>query len=173
MGAPPFPFVWLSANDMRGCCFVPKRGFEKRAAQWFKDGETVVLAPFEPRSMPSHNHFFAELNDLWGNLPEPYSSMFPSSEHLRYRALIETGYYNDQAYVCETEAEALRMALMAKGLDPFIVTSISGTTLVVRKAKSQSMYGKEPMSKQEFQASKESVLEYVRALIGINQENVA
>jgi hypothetical protein len=157
------PFVWYEKDG----CFVPKGGFTQRCSRFFKDGETVMLAPFEPRSMASHRGYFAQINELWANLPERLVDQFPTSEHLRKKALIDTGHYNDSVEVFETQAEAMAYMRGVKR-DEFVICSLVDTTVVVRTAKSQRMFGEAPMSKAEFQKSKDDVLRWIEELIGLS-----
>jgi hypothetical protein len=163
MTAPPMPFVF-NAYDR---AFRPRRGFEKRVEAAYADGETVVLAPLEPRSSQAHSHYFAVLNELWANLPHEISDQFVTSEHLRKRALIMTGWRDETSLVLPSKAEALKVAAWSRqGLDEHAVISVSGTTVVRLVAKSQSLRA---MGKEDFTKSKADVLGWIEDLIGIDR----
>lgn len=73
----------------------PAPGFKKRCDATFTIGARYVLAPREERSSASHRHEFAWLREAWMNLPEHLAEQFPTETHLRKRALIEAGYYDE------------------------------------------------------------------------------
>jgi hypothetical protein len=163
MTAPPLPFVYRAESRS----FTPRRGFEKHVEVAYADGETVVLVPLESRSQVSHSHYFAVLNELWANLPHEIADQFPTSEHLRKRALIMTGWRDETSLVLPSKAEALKVAAWSRQLlDEHAVISVSGTTVVRLVAKSQSLRA---MGKADFTKSKADVLGWIEDLIGIDR----
>ena len=157
----PQPFTW-DGEAMR-----PRR--PRAADREFVVGETYVLERWEPRSMVSHNHEFAWLAEAWKNLPEPLADQFPTPEHLRKRALIDAGYYNETIIDAGTNAAALRVASYARSKDDFAYVVVRGPLVVERVAKSQS---RRAMKRQEFQESKTAILEIVSAMIGVKPEEL-
>lgn len=148
-----------------GNAFVPTNGFHlRRAREAFGEGEIVALSVENERSMRSHRHYFAQLHDLWLNLPERHATApwAQSSEHLRKYALIRTGYADSQSFPCSTAAEAQRWASRLRPLDEFSVIVVEGPTVVRFSAKSQSV---KAMGNKVFQESKTKVLEFVEAML--------
>ena len=126
--------------------------------------ETYRLAPYEERSVNSHNHYFAAVHDGWGNLPEHYAERFPTDEHLRKFALIKAGYHDQRSIVGSSKAEAQRIAAFIRPSDEFAIVTVLQATVTVFTAKSQSLRA---MGKAEFQRSKEAVLDIIASLIGV------
>jgi hypothetical protein len=127
-------------------------------------GEVYWLVPHEERSTATHNHEFAWLKDAWLNLPEDLAEQIPTTEHLRKRALIDAGFYNETITDAGSNAAALRVASTMRSLDEFALVIVRGPLVVMRRAKSQS---RRAMGKQEFQDSKTAIIETISAMIGI------
>lgn len=155
---PPIPMQW------HGDAFVPLAGFAKRADQTFTIGQVYRLVEVEERSEATHRHEFAWLREAWMSLPEALADQFATPEHLRKRALIETGHYHETVIDCGSQAAALRVASFARGEDDFAHVVTRGALVVVRKAKSQS---RRAMDRAEFQASKTDILEWVAKLLDV------
>lgn len=160
---PPIPCVFLKG------AFHPLKRAQNLAAAHYGEGEVLVMAPVEERSEVSHRHEFAWLHDAWMNLPEHLADQFPSKEHLRKRALIDAGFYNESIIDAGSNAAALRVAAFLRSKDDFALIIVRGPLVVERVAKSQS---RRAMNKAEFQASKEAVLETVSAMIGVSPETL-
>lgn len=165
MTAPPLAFAW------NGEQMVPLK--PQRAARSFEKGRIYWLEEATDRSLLSHQHQFAWLNEAWRNLPERLADLYPTPEHLRKHALIEAGFYREQIIDAGSQAAAHRVAAYAKGEDEFAHVVTRGPLVVVRKARSQRMHGHERMGRKEFQDSKTAVLEIVAGLIGVKPEEVA
>src|SRR5215211_8042396 len=80
--------------EWNGSAMVPLPPFARRCEREFDVGERYRLAIAEDRSEASHNHYFARLHELWMNLPELHALRFPTDEHLRKWALIQTGHHH-------------------------------------------------------------------------------
>lgn len=132
-------------------------------------GEVYRLVPHEERSARSHNHYFASLHEAWTNLPEEAAERFPSVDHLRKWALIKAGFRDERSIACSSKAEAQRIAAFVKPMDEFAVVVVREAVVVVLTAKSQSV---KAMGKQDFQASKDAVLEIVSELIGVKPDQL-
>lgn len=161
MSAPPIPCVATAQG------FIPMGRARNLYHAHYGEGEVLMMAPVEERSIASHNHEFAWLKEAWVNLPENLAEQFPSTEHLRKRALIDAGFYTEQIIDAGSNAAALRVAAYARGEDEFALVIVRGPAVVVRKAKSQS---RRAMGKEDFQASKQAVLDTVAAMIGVTPE---
>ena len=140
-----------------------------KADRQFVVGEEYRLGVIEERSVNSHNHYFAALNDAWKNLPEEFSVNFPSVEHLRKWALIKGGYRDERSVACTSKAEAIRLAAFIKPMDSYAIISVSECSVVVYTAKSQSQ---KAMGKKDFQESKDKVLNVVSQLIGVSTDDL-
>lgn len=153
---PPQPFRWT------GEAMEPLR--PRLADRHYVIGEVYPLVPEEPRSGASHNHEFAWLKEAWLSLPEDMAERFPSAEHLRKRALIDTGFFTESIIDAGSNAAALRVAAYLRGDDEFAVVIVRGPYVAVRKAVSQS---KRAMGNAAFQRSKTAILECIAGLIQV------
>lgn len=132
-------------------------------------GQEYSLTVWEPRSSASHNHQFAWLTEAWRNLPEPLADLYPTEEHLRKRALIEAGYYDETIIDVGNKAGALRVAAAWRGANDFALVIARGPVVVVRTAKSQAR-GK--MDRKTFQESKTAIMEIVAQMIGVTPDDL-
>lgn len=155
----PTAFTW----DAEARVMSPK--WPRLAASRFEGGRDYLLADVEHRSDVSHRHEFAWLREAWNSLPDDLAELFPTPEHLRKRALIDAGYFNETVIDAGSNAAALRVAAFARSKDEFAVVVVRGPIVVERTAKSQSMRA---MGKADFQASKTAIMEIVSALIGVD-----
>jgi len=156
---PPLAFDW-DGETMRPL-------HAKQADQYFTIGERYVLEEIQERSSKSHSHYFASLHEAWMNLPERLSLQFPTSEHLRKRALIQTGYCDQVSMAASSKAEAARIAdFLRRTVSDFGVIIVSEATVIVLTAKSQS---KRAMGAETFQASKVAVLDWVADFIAVER----
>lgn len=163
----PIAFTW------DGEAMVPASSFHARNAdREYVVGERYVLVEEKQRSIKTHNHEFAVLHEAWANLPERYAdeAWAQSAEHLRRYALIKTGFSDSQTFTCGSYAEAERWAANIRPLDEYSIVVVRGSTVVRYTAKSQS---KKAMGAEEFQRSKNAVLEFVSGLIEVAPEELA
>jgi hypothetical protein len=145
----------------------PLPRFAKIADVHYVVGDVHLVAEIEERSEKAHRHEFAWLREAWLSLPENLADLYPSTEHLRKRALIDAGFYDEQVIDCGSQAAALRVASFARGEDDFALVITRGPLVVVRKAKSQSRRAMRP---DEFQRSKTALMETVAAMIGVKTD---
>lgn len=132
-------------------------------------GERYLMVPHYQRSQASHNHEFGWLNEAWMSLPEAMADDFPTAEHLRKFALIKAGYRDEHSIVCNSRAEALRVAAFIRPIDEFAIVTITGSTVTRYTAKSQS---RKAMGAKDFQASKEAIMGVVAGLIGVETKEL-
>ena len=167
MSAPPITFQW---DEAAGAMRVVQH-YAREAARRFKDGARYRLEEAsDEASDESRGHYFACLKEAHDNLTDEQRARWPTVTHLRKYALCKTGYADQKSIVCETQAQALRLAAVIAPMDPFAVVVPSGTTVTVYTAKSQK---KAAMgSAKAFQASKVAVLDYVARLIGVDAETL-
>lgn len=164
MSASPIVFA-----QWDGEAFVPDRRCMKAVDQHFAIGERYGLIEWQERSPSSHAHEFAWLKEAWQNLPEGIADLYPTPEHLRKRALIEAGIYDEDVIDAGSNAAALRVASYLRGKDDFSLVIVRGPIVVVRTAKSQS---RRAMNRQEFQASKSAIMEVVAHLVGVSPSSL-
>lgn len=132
---------------------------------YFVIGERYTLEVIEERSAKTHAHYFACLHDIWMNLPEGDAERFPTEDHMRKYALIKSGYADERSIVCSSRREAIRIAAFVQTMDSFAVVIVRGAVVRVFTAQSQS---KRSMGKEQFQESKQAVLDYCSGLLGIS-----
>lgn len=144
--------------------------FKPVAARWAREadkhyviGDTYYIVEHQGRSLRSHNHFFAAVNEAWQNLPEDLAGQYPSADHLRKYALIKAGYFNSQTLVCSSKAEAIRIAAFVRPADEYAIVRAEGPVVTRFTAKSQSV---KAMGRDDFQHSKDAVLDVLADMIG-------
>jgi hypothetical protein len=161
----PVIFTW------DGQAMVPRdRRFAFQCDRQFVVGEHYTLVQHEDRSSASHRHYFAAIKEAWESLPESVGDRFASPEHLRKFALVKAGYRNERTHVAATKAEAQRLAAFVQPIDDFAIVTVSGLTVTVWTAKSQSVRA---MGKADFYESKEAVLRVLAELIGVDAKALA
>jgi len=158
---PPLGFRW------DGEAMIPLA--PRRADEYFIVGEVYPLVVHEQRSTKSHNHEFAEVAEAWSNLPERLAELYPSPEHLRKRALVEAGYYDETAVDAGSHAAAIRVAAAFRAREEFSLVIVRGPIVLIRTPKSQS---RRAMDKAEFQASKTAVLDVISAMVGVTPSDL-
>lgn len=147
-----------------GEAFVPVERCRSIAEETFSPGAAYWLSAEAERSEKTHNHEFGWVGEAWKNLPEDIADLYPTSEHLRKRALIDGGFFTETIIDVGSNAAALRVRAFAQAEDQFAHVVVRGPIVVVRKAKSQS---KRAMGAVDFQRSKTAILDIISALIGV------
>lgn len=155
MTIPPIYFQW------DGEAMIPK--IPRLADKHYVVGETYSLIPHEDRSLASHRHYFASINEAHQNLPEDLQERLPTPEALRKYALIRAGFRDERSIACASKAEAQRVAAFVKPMDEFAIVTVEEATVTVYTAKSQSM---KAMGKKVFDESKDAVLRVISEMIG-------
>ncbi|MDP3869136.1 hypothetical protein [Phenylobacterium sp.] len=159
----PLLFTW------DGEAMWPRPAFRKEADRQFTVGETYRLGELAQRSHETHAHQFAWLNEAWKTLPERLAAEFPTAGHLRKRALIETGFHRETILDVGTHEAAVQVATTLRSKDEFAWIVVRGHVVVMREARSQS---KSAMKPEDFQKSKQAILEWVSALLGVAPETL-
>lgn len=162
----PVMMTWTQDQTM-----VPHTRFLTLCDRQFVVGADYPMQVVEPRSMKSHNHYFASLNEMFENLPEAVAKRWPTIEHLRAWALVHTGFYTEKDYACDNESKAKYLAKIIRAHSEYAVIKISGDVVKVLDPKSQSIAA---MGNDEFKESKEKVLDLVASLNpGLSRSAVA
>lgn len=134
----------------------------------FGDGEILSIEAERERSMRSHRHQFAEIHEMWLNLPErlmamPYAA---TSETLRKHALIVTGYRDCETIVAGSDAAAERVAAyvgqLARKAHGYAIVKTEGPTVLCYTPHSQSI---KAMGSERFQESKTAILEWIEDIL--------
>lgn len=146
--------------------------FRQMAAAEFKPGETYRLVEVETRSMNSHKHFFACINEAWRNLreDEEQRNLFPSPEHLRKWALTYTPFCDVHEYRASSQAEAQRVARFLASESEYSRVEIRNA--VVRHFKPLSQALQAMPNNKIFQQSKTAVLDVLARKLGVTVENL-
>lgn len=163
----PVVFTWTDAalpgtGEVRKV-MIPHVRYGKTAARQFADGEDYPMVVLEARSRASHNQFFAAVNDAWHNLPENIAVRWPTGEHLRKWALVQTGWFDEKNFECDTAGHAQRLAAFIRKVDEYAMILVHGKQVIVRDAKSQSAAA---MGKDQFEKSKRDVLDLLGTMTG-------
>jgi hypothetical protein len=153
-----------------GDAFEPLGRSKREADAEYVIGEVYRFTRYEERSEASHRHFFAALHESWANLPADLSERFPTSERLRKFALIKSGFATQRQLVASSRAEALRLAAFVAPMDEYALVETRGAVVTVWEAESQSMRA---MGKKRFAESKDAVLGFCAALIGVEPETLS
>ena len=140
-----------------------------------RPGEVVAFEVERERTMRSHRHQFAWINTAWANMPEsimdrPWAA---SPETLRKHALIATGHCNVEVIAAGSKAAAQRVAAFVTAVGNkahgYCLTSVRGSTVTCYTPHSQSM---KAMGKARFQKSKQDVLDWIAAELGVEPEEL-
>lgn len=162
--APPLMFRW------EGDAMRPK--LPKLADRYFVVGEDYRMVEEHPRSKASHDHAFAWLGEAHKNLPEHLAEQYPTPDHLRKRALIDAGFYDETVIDAGSQAAALRVAaaIRSRPGEAFSLVITRGPAVVIRTARSMARGAMKPA---DFQAAKQAVLDTVSAMLGVTPETLS
>ena len=139
------------------------------------EGEIVFVEIERARSEASHKHQFAWIRDAWSTLPETAQSQpwAETPETLRKHALIATGYHTLTVLDCGSAAAAGRVkaALVAAEARAhgYALGQVQGPVVRVWTPESQSVRA---MGSRRFYESKEAVLGWIAAQIGVAPEEL-
>lgn len=160
-----------------GDALVPAGAYALQAAREAMEiGDVVAVGIDHPRSINSHRHQFAEINDAWKHLPEhlqmqPWSA---NAEAMRKHALIVTGYRNTYSIDCgkAATAERVKVALQSAeaGKHGYAIAKVRGPVVIVWTPESQSMRS---MGGKRFQESKTAVLDWIAEQIGVKASELS
>jgi hypothetical protein len=164
MSAGPILYLW-DGQAMRPAA----PAFYRRCNEAFEAGKRYTLVEQEERSDQTHKHQFAWLREAWQSLPEKLTDQFPTPEHLRKKALIECGFYDETIIDVGTKTAALRVAVFLRTVDEFAHVVVREGLVVRRVAKSQS---RRTMGKEEFARSKSAILDHIAALLEVDPERL-
>lgn len=165
MTAAPIMFQW-DGESMR-----PASDFwANRCDRVYVVGQLYKLVEHHDRSDASHNHYFAAIQNGFDSLPDELKAEYPSTEHLRKKALIRKGYRNERDIVLSSKADAERVAAFMRPIDDYAVVVNVNNVVRIWTAKSQK---KSAMDNREFQQSKTDVLDFIANLLGVSTDDLA
>lgn len=159
MSHAPIPCMFLNGT------FYPLHAYKALAAENYGEGELITLAPVEDRSPQSHRFYFAVINKAHANLPEGLAERFPTSDALRYYALIRAGYRREHTKVFSSAADAAMAAALIKPNGYDTIVNVAGQVVTIWSAESQSP---REMPKERFEASKQAVFDVLASMIGVD-----
>lgn len=150
---------YMGSGDFRAA----SRFIAKHCDKELVVGETYRWEQVKERSLDSHRHYFACINDGWLNLPEHLADTFPSPDHLRKFALIKAGFCDIEHLTFPTNTEAVKACGLLKRMDTYAVCNVEDCLVTIARAHSQAMKW---MGRKRFQESKEKVLHVISNLVG-------
>lgn len=154
----PVVCVWTEDGT-----FVPLPRFRKLCDAQFDIHGEYPLIPSEERSMSQHRAYFAQVNECFKNLPHEYDGQYPSADHLRSWALVQTGYCSETDYPMDSEKAARRLAIDLRRMNPYSIIKVSGAVVKHFEPESQATRA---MGKEKFEASCRAVLELLISMVG-------
>lgn len=163
----------------RRFAFVPLKRYDNVAKRQFDEGEEHPIVPLEPRSRASHNAYFAELAQIFDNMPEDLNGAaerlniktfppggFVDAEHFRKWALSEVGFCDVTEFDLANRKDATLVATAWRRRDLYCQIIIRGFHVTIKEPWSQSAAA---MSKEPFEDSKRKVLDLGQAIIGVTR----
>lgn len=142
----------------------------KRAREQFEPGRVYTLIEHYPRSVASHNHFFAAVADTWGTLHEDLKDEFASPDELRYWALTYTEFRTVREYRARSRAEAMRIAKFLQGGEYCRIEFDNGGKIVRHITPRSQSYPE--MNGRDFQRSKNAVFDIFAQKLGVTVEEL-
>lgn len=148
-----------------GEALVPRGASLREAREMWGAGEMINVTGAMERSGASHRHYFVEIAEMWGSLPErlhvmPYAV---NPEAFRKHALIISGYADVETVLVGTKAGAERVAAAIRRLPgEYRITQVHEGAVTILTPQSQSYRA---MGKKLFQKSKDDVLGWCSAVL--------
>lgn len=135
----------------------------RRADGHYVIGAVYALVEHSERSVKSHAAYFAQIKDYWQTLPESLAAEYPTSEHLRKKALIKSGFATHTDFTFDTPRDAITAAGVMANDDEYSIVEVKDRVVRRWRARSQNYRS---MDREEFQKSKQAVLDYIDARLG-------
>jgi hypothetical protein len=152
--------------------FEPHKRFLSMLREHYEIGADVALEEIVQRSGASHRHFFATIKEAWNNLAEEHTEDFPTAEHLRARAMIESGYCTITDEIFDSHEDAQKAGRWIRKRSPYAVIKINGNVMRVFDAESLAMHGPNAMRKERFEQCKRDVLDWIAPLARTTRSDV-
>lgn len=158
------------AMRWNGEALEPTSHTEAKCQESFEANRVYAVDVIDARSQAAHSRFFAVVNELWHNLPERMMHDYPTSEHLRKRGLVETGFCTEQVHVCKTKAEAQRTAALIRSIHEYSIVVASENVVKIYAPMTQRI---SEMGSKQFYQSAEKVEGWIRNLIDTEYKELA
>lgn len=168
----PLRLRWVKTNSGRGVFVAAQPAVQERLEAELAAGEVYEFLRVKPRSLASMIEYQKCVKKAFENLPERWASQYDNPTHLRKKCLIALGYRTIRE-IPQTDAETAQRALTNfKPGDKYAMMEADGPILRILTARSQSDRGSNPMTREEFEASKRAVLETLADMIGVDYETL-
>jgi len=158
----PAVFTWT------GEAMVPTPESLPLCMRQFDKGALYQMRAMRERSVKSHNEFMALVKEAFDNLPEHLASRFPTVSRLRYWCLAKCGYCAEKTRIFQTRHDA-------KVFEDYVIESsttsycqVEGNVAMIWTPTSQRYKYDPEMDYEEFEKSKEAVLELLADMIGVH-----
>lgn len=139
------------------------------AREQYHEGARYRLAVHQPPSTETRGHYFACIKEVFEQLSDDLAAEYPSTEHLRKRAMIKCGFCTHMDIVCADESAAIQAIAALRAIDEFAYIIQRDNVVRVYRAETQK---DNVMGKARFQESKQKVLETLASLIGVSIEDL-
>jgi hypothetical protein len=149
--------------------FVPMRRFDKLCNSTFVMGERYVIEVGMLQSASKRAMFHATLNDVFASLPDDVASQYLSVEHFRKTLTIKAGFATQQDEICTSRAEALRLAAIVRGREPYSVVEVSGNIVRIWTALSTAGHA---MDGKKFSECVDAVLGLASDMAGVDAKTL-
>lgn len=143
----------------------PHARFLMLCSRQFAVNEDYPLGSVEGVPSRSRGGFFAAIREAWNNLPED-DARFPTSEHLRKRALVQSGWATHVGYDMDTPADARKLAVALRKADEYAIIKVKGNTVDFWTAKSIAAGA---ISGEQWRGVKTKALDWVASLAGVTR----
>ena len=132
-------------------------------------GERYIVQIEAQRNWVAHRAYMATVGELYKNWPESAERQFESRDHLRHWALIRTGHCTRSEHVCETHAEAIRLAAALRSVVPYCEIAVARNLVLRLTAQSQKSLA---MGAKEFKQSCNDVIEFLCEYVGVTEQQL-
>jgi hypothetical protein len=158
---PAIAFQWTGREMIPLHSASARRSYTVGRIYWLQE------APLVEATDRSRRHQFAILRKAWQSLPEDLKDVYPDTEALRKRALIQAGFYDETAIEGVTAEQAGALVASLRRKDIFSHVRIQDGVVFQRTAKSQKT-----MERDEFERSKQAIIAIAADLIGVDVETL-
>lgn len=150
----------------------PEPRFHNVVRSTFVEGPVYWVNVEAERSEQTHKHEFAFVRNAWRQIPDELAESYPTPDHLRRRALIQAGYFDEQVIDAGSNAAAIRVATGVRSFpgESFSMVFVRGPYCIIRRAQSQSY---KAMGAKAFHESKQAILQVIADMIGVPPEVLA
>jgi hypothetical protein len=149
--------------------FVPLKRFAKLCDAQFIIGERYIVEVGWQQSAAKRAAFHATLADIFASLPDDIASKYLSVEHFRKTLTIKAGFATQQDEICASRAEALRLAAIVRGREPYSVVEVSGNIVRIWTALSTAGHA---MDGKKFSECVDAVFGLASDMVGVDAKTL-